>query len=141
MTHMQVQPSCSVQYILINTVKTKPVQDYINIFSCTLGVFTVPTDGRYLLSVVIMAQKGGSVEAVLSVANRSIQKLHTAGVENKASTGCLCGGSASANLVLDLRQGQNVGVVKTSGTLAISASTEVLSTFSGVLLYPMPAKR
>ncbi|KAK2860655.1 hypothetical protein Q7C36_004821 [Tachysurus vachellii] len=105
------------------------------------GVFTVPTDGRYLLSVVIMAQKGGSVEAVLSVANRSIQKLDTAGAENKASTGCLCGGSASANLVLDLRQGQNVGVVKTSGTLAISASTEVLSTFSGVLLYPVPAKR
>ncbi|XP_058250904.1 EMILIN-2 isoform X2 [Hemibagrus wyckioides] len=105
------------------------------------GVFIVPTDGRYLLSVVIMAQKGESVEAVLSVANRSIQKLNTAGAENTASTGCLCGGSASASLVLDLRQGQRVGVVKTSGTLAISASTEVLSTFSGVLLYPLQAKR
>ncbi|XP_060788944.1 EMILIN-2 isoform X2 [Neoarius graeffei] len=105
------------------------------------GVFTVPTDGRYLLSVVIMALKGERVEAVLSVANRSIQKLDTAGAEGVASTECLCGGSASANLVLDLGQGQKVGVVKTSGTLAISASTEVLSTFSGVLLYPMPAKR
>lgn len=101
----------------------------------------MPTDGRYLLSVVIMALRGERVEAVLSVANRSIQKLDTAGAEGVASTECLCGGSASANLVLDLRQGQKVGVVKTSGTLAISASTEVLSTFSGVLLYPMPAKR
>ncbi|MCJ8731746.1 hypothetical protein PDJAM_G00202910 [Pangasius djambal] len=105
------------------------------------GVFTVPTNGRYLLSVVIMAQKGERVEAVLSVANRSIQKLDTAGAESVASTGCLCGGSASASLVLDLRQGQRVGVVKTSGTLAISASSEVLSTFSGVLLYPLSAKR
>ncbi|XP_017327849.1 EMILIN-2 [Ictalurus punctatus] len=105
------------------------------------GVFTVPTDGRYLLSVVITAQQGERVEAVLSVANRSIQKLDTAGPEGVASAGCLCGGSASASLVLDLRHGQRVGVIKTSGTLAISASTEVLSTFSGVLLYPMQAKR
>lgn len=81
------------------------------------------------------------MEVVLSVANRSIQKLVTAGADSPASTGCLCGGSASASLVLDLRQGQRVGVVKTSGTLAISASTEVLSTFSGVLLYPLPDKR
>ncbi|KAI5104112.1 EMILIN-2 isoform X1, partial [Silurus meridionalis] len=105
------------------------------------GVFTVPSDGLYLLSVVITAQKGERVEAVLSVANRSIQKLETAGAEGDTSTGCLCGGSASASLVLDLRQGQKVGVVKTSGTLAISSSTEVFSTFSGVLLYPLAAKR
>ncbi|XP_053352818.1 EMILIN-2 [Clarias gariepinus] len=105
------------------------------------GVFTVPIDGRYLLTVVIMAQKAARVEAVLSVANRSIQKLDTAGAEGSASTGCLCGGSASASLILDLTKGQRVGVVKTSGTLAISASTEVLSTFSGVLLYPLSAKR
>lgn len=101
----------------------------------------MPVNGRYLLSVVIMAQKGERAEAVLSVANHSIQRLDTAGAEGVSSTGCVCGGSASASLVLDLRQGQRVGVVKTSGTLAISASTAVLSTFSGVLLYPMPAKR
>ncbi|TSL34555.1 Structural maintenance of chromosomes flexible hinge domain-containing protein 1 [Bagarius yarrelli] len=105
------------------------------------GVFTVPIDGRYLLSVVITAQKGEHVEAVLSVANRNIQKLDTAGAEGVTSTECLCGGSASANLILDLRHGQKVGVVKTSGTLAISASTEVLSTFSAVMLYPLSAKR
>ncbi|XP_007238971.3 EMILIN-2 [Astyanax mexicanus] len=103
------------------------------------GIFTVPTNGRYLLSVVITAQKGERLEAVLSVANRSIQKLDTSG--GVASAECLCGGSASANLVLDLKQGQKVAVVMTSGTLAISASTEALSTFSGVLLHPLPAKR
>uniref|UniRef100_A0A3B1JXS8 Elastin microfibril interfacer 2b n=1 Tax=Astyanax mexicanus TaxID=7994 RepID=A0A3B1JXS8_ASTMX len=102
-------------------------------------IFTVPTNGRYLLSVVITAQKGERLEAVLSVANRSIQKLDTSG--GVASAECLCGGSASANLVLDLKQGQKVAVVMTSGTLAISASTEALSTFSGVLLHPLPAKR
>ncbi|KAI4890515.1 hypothetical protein NFI96_011442, partial [Prochilodus magdalenae] len=102
------------------------------------GIFTVPTDGRYLLTTVLTAQKGARVEAVLSVANRNIQKLDTSGSGGQE---CLCGGSASASLVLDLKQGQRVGVVITSGTLAISASTEVLSTFSGVLLYPLPAKR
>ncbi|XP_072544126.1 EMILIN-2 [Salminus brasiliensis] len=103
------------------------------------GIFTVPTNGRYLLNVVITAQKGERLEAVLSVANRSVQRLDTSG--GVASAECLCGGSASANLVLDLKQGQKVGVVMTSGALAISASTEVLSTFSGVLLHPQPAKR
>ncbi|KAL7879997.1 hypothetical protein SRHO_G00022510 [Serrasalmus rhombeus] len=102
------------------------------------GLFTVPTDGRYLLSTVITAQRGARVEAILSVANRNIQKLDTSG---SGDMECLCGGSASASLILDLKQGQKVGVVMTSGTLAISASTEVLSTFSGVLLHPLPAKR
>ncbi|XP_066536870.1 EMILIN-2 [Hoplias malabaricus] len=105
------------------------------------GIFTVPTDGRYLLTAVITAQKGARVEAVLSVANRSIQRLDTSGSGGMGSAECLCGGSASASLVLDLKHGQKVGVVMTSGRLAISTSTEVLSTFSGVLLYPSPAKR
>uniref|UniRef100_A0AAR2L311 Elastin microfibril interfacer 2b n=1 Tax=Pygocentrus nattereri TaxID=42514 RepID=A0AAR2L311_PYGNA len=102
------------------------------------GLFTVPTDGRYLLSTVITAQRGARVEAILSVANRNIQKLDTSG---SGDMECLCGGSASASLILDLKQGQKLGVVMTSGTLAISASTEVLSTFSGVLLHSLPAKR
>lgn len=80
------------------------------------------------------------MEAVFSVANRSIQKLDTSGSGGVGPAECLCGGSASASLVLDLKQGQKVGVVLTSGKLAISASTEVLSTFSGVLLYPLAAK-
>lgn len=87
-----------------------------------------------------MAQKGQRVEAVLSVAHRSIQKLDTAGSDSVDSAGCTCGGSASVSLVLDLKKGQKVGVLKTSGTLAISASTELLSTFSGVLLYSLPDK-
>uniref|UniRef100_A0A4W4DU65 Elastin microfibril interfacer 2b n=1 Tax=Electrophorus electricus TaxID=8005 RepID=A0A4W4DU65_ELEEL len=105
------------------------------------GVFTAPMDGRYLLSVVITAPEGDRAQAVLSVANRSIQRLDTSGSGAVASTGCLCGGSASASLVLDLRQGQKAGVVLMSGTLAVSVSTEVLSTFSGVLLYPLQANR
>ncbi|XP_062849172.1 EMILIN-2 [Trichomycterus rosablanca] len=104
------------------------------------GVFTVPVDARYLLSVVITAQKGERVEAVLSVANISIQKLDTSGSSSVDSAGCICGGSASASLVLDLKKGQKVGVVKTSGTLASPASHELLSTFSGVLLYSLPTK-
>lgn len=140
MTHKQVHIHAQ-HSMYINNIKT--VQECKSFCLCSLGVFTVPTNGRYLLNVVIMAQKGERVEAILSVDNRSIQKLDTAGAENVASTGseCLCGGAASASLILDLRQGQKVGVVKTSGTLALSASTEVLSTFSGVLLYPVPAKR
>ncbi|XP_076829514.1 EMILIN-2 [Brachyhypopomus gauderio] len=105
------------------------------------GIFTVPTDGRYLLSAVITAPEGERAQAVLSVANRSIQRLDTSGSGGVASAGCFCGGSASASLVLDLRQGQKAGVVKMSGMLAESASAEVLSTFSAVLLYPLPAKR
>nr|XP_055073223.1 EMILIN-2 isoform X1 [Misgurnus anguillicaudatus] len=105
------------------------------------GVFIVPVDGRYLLSAVLTAQTGERVEAFLSVANRNIQKLYTAGVGGGASEGCVCGGSASVSLALHLKRGQRVGLVLTSGKLALSASNEILSSFSGVLLYPTVAKR
>ncbi|XP_030635024.1 EMILIN-2 [Chanos chanos] len=104
------------------------------------GVFSVPVDGRYLISAVVTAQKEERVEAVLSVANRSIQKLDTAGSGGVATDRCVCGGMASLSLILDLRRGQNVGLVMTSGKLAISTSSEILSSFSGVLLYQSPSK-
>ncbi|XP_051525061.1 EMILIN-2-like [Myxocyprinus asiaticus] len=105
------------------------------------GVFTVPMDGRYLLSAVLTAQTGERVEAFLSVANRNIQKLYTAGVGGGATEGCVCGGSAFISLALNLKRGQRVGLELTAGKLAISSSSEILSSFSGVLLYPTVAKR
>ncbi|KAG7252476.1 hypothetical protein CRUP_037871, partial [Coryphaenoides rupestris] len=43
------------------------------------GVFTAPLTGRYHLSAVLTARRGARVEAVLSVSNRIVQKLNTAG--------------------------------------------------------------
>uniref|UniRef100_A0A672NL23 Elastin microfibril interfacer 2b n=1 Tax=Sinocyclocheilus grahami TaxID=75366 RepID=A0A672NL23_SINGR len=105
------------------------------------GVFTVPMDGRYLLSAVLTAQAGERVEAFLSVANRNIQKLSTAGMGGRDTQDCVCGGSVSVSLALHLKRGQRTGLVLTSGKLAISASSEILSSFSGVLLYPTVGKR
>ncbi|XDV17529.1 hypothetical protein PO909_023410 [Leuciscus waleckii] len=105
------------------------------------GVFTAPMDGRYLLSAVLTAPAGERVEAFLSVANRNIQKLYTAGTASRGSEDCVCGGSVTASLALHLKRGQRTGLVLTSGRLAISASSEILSSFSGVLLYPTVAKR
>uniref|UniRef100_A0A673GYA5 Elastin microfibril interfacer 2b n=1 Tax=Sinocyclocheilus rhinocerous TaxID=307959 RepID=A0A673GYA5_9TELE len=105
------------------------------------GVFTVPMDGRYLLSAVLTAQAGERVEAFLSVANRNIQKLSTAGMGGRDTQDCDCGGSVSVSLALHLKRGQRTGLVLTSGKLAISASSEILSSFSGVLLYPTVGKR
>ncbi|CAL8313788.1 unnamed protein product [Merluccius merluccius] len=108
------------------------------------GVFTAPLAGRYHLSGVLTAQRGGKVEAVLSVANRSVQKLNAAGFPSGAAAAgggpCGCGGAvATLNLVLSLRRGDRAALVMTAGKLATSASPEVLSTFSAVLLYPSPS--
>ncbi len=106
-----------------------------------LGVFTVPLDGRYLLSAVLTAQAGERVEAFLSVANRNIQKLSTAATGGRDTQDCICGGTVSVSLALHLKQGQRTGLVLTSGRLASSTSSEILSSFSGVLLYPTVGKR
>ncbi|KAG7488536.1 hypothetical protein MATL_G00034980 [Megalops atlanticus] len=107
------------------------------------GVFTVPTEGRYLVSAVLMPQRGERVQAVLSVSNRSVQRLDTWGhqrdplkLTRPAQDACSCGGSASFNLVLNLKRGDRVALVVTAGKLATSESSEVASTFSAVFLYP-----
>uniref|UniRef100_A0A673Z9T3 Elastin microfibril interfacer 2 n=1 Tax=Salmo trutta TaxID=8032 RepID=A0A673Z9T3_SALTR len=112
------------------------------------GIFNVPMEGRYLLSAVLTAHRGARVEAVFSVSNRSIQRLDTAGYlpdngggGGAGSTSFDCGGSASLSLVLTLMRGDRAGLVMTAGKLAISENTEVLSTFSAVLLYPTPSKQ
>ncbi|XP_073343956.1 EMILIN-2 isoform X2 [Pagrus major] len=110
------------------------------------GIFTAPTDGRYLLTAVLTAQRGEKVEAVLSVSNRSVQKLDSAGFLSGAAAPpshdqCNCSSSMSLSLVLPLRRGDRVGLVLTAGKLAISASSEILSSFSAMLLYASPSKR
>ncbi|XP_047424580.1 EMILIN-2 isoform X2 [Mugil cephalus] len=110
------------------------------------GIFTAPTDGRYLVTAVLAAQRGEKIEAVLSVSNRSIQRLDSAGFLPGAAAPpspdqCNCGSAASLSLVLSLKRGDRAGLVAVAGKLAISASPEVLSSFSAVLLYPSPAKR
>lgn len=108
------------------------------------GIFVVPLDGRYLVSAVLAPQRGERVEAVLSVSNHSIQKVDSRGFSSGAALPhelCNCSSVASLSLVLPLKQGDRVGLVLTAGKLAISASAEILSSFSAVLLYPGPDKR
>uniref|UniRef100_A0A8C2CN26 Elastin microfibril interfacer 2a n=1 Tax=Cyprinus carpio TaxID=7962 RepID=A0A8C2CN26_CYPCA len=109
------------------------------------GIFRVPADGRYLVTAVLTAPQGEHAEAVLSVSNRSVQKLNTAGYwsghPRLSRDQCACGGSASFSLILPLRQGNTVALVRTAGKLAISESREILSTFSAIFLYSPQAKR
>ncbi|XP_068604223.1 EMILIN-2 [Brachionichthys hirsutus] len=116
-------------------------------YDADTGVFTAPTAGRYLVTAVLTAQPGEKVEAVLSVSNRSIQKLDTTGVLSGATAvqsrdQCSCSGSAaSLSLVLSLRRGDRAGLILTAGKLAASSLSEIRSSFSAVLLYPSPRKR
>ncbi|XP_029309191.1 LOW QUALITY PROTEIN: EMILIN-2 [Cottoperca gobio] len=111
------------------------------------GIFTVPLDGRYLISGLLTAQQGDHVEAVLSVSNRSVQRLQSsagpvAGQHGGSAAGdCGCGGSVSFSLILPLRKGDHVGVVRTGGQLATTRAREILSTYSAIFLYAPQAKR
>ncbi|XP_030630457.1 EMILIN-2 [Chanos chanos] len=110
------------------------------------GIFYVPQDGRYLITAVLTAQRGEHVEAVLSVSNRSVQKLDTAGYQDTSlpwmtQDRCACGGSASISLILPLRRGDRVSLVRTAGKLAFSDAREMLSTFSAVYLYTPQTRR
>ncbi|XP_008285906.1 EMILIN-2 [Stegastes partitus] len=111
------------------------------------GTFTVPMDGRYLISGLLTAKPGDRVEAVLSVSNRSVQRLQSsAGPASgqhggSASADCGCGGTVSFSLILPLRKGDRVGLVRTGGQLATTEAREILSTFSGVFLYASQTHR
>ncbi|XP_073347943.1 EMILIN-2 [Pagrus major] len=111
------------------------------------GIFTVPVDGRYLISGLLMARQGDRVEAVLSVSNRSVQRLQSsagpvAGQHwGSAGANCGCGGSVSFSLILPLRKGDRVGLVRTGGQLATTEAREILSTYSAIFLYAPQAKR
>uniref|UniRef100_A0AAV2JYB2 EMILIN-2-like n=1 Tax=Knipowitschia caucasica TaxID=637954 RepID=A0AAV2JYB2_KNICA len=111
-------------------------------YSPHTGVFTAPVDGRYLISGVLTARPGDRVEAVLSVANRSVQRLQTSTAPGAATRGsCDCGGTVSFSLVFPLRKGERLGLVRTRGQLATTEAREILSTFSAVFLYAPQAKR
>ncbi|XP_034742945.1 EMILIN-2 isoform X2 [Etheostoma cragini] len=111
------------------------------------GIFTVPLDGRYLISGLLTAKHGDYVEAVLSVSNRSIQRLQSsvgpvAGQHGGSAAGnCGCGGSVSFSLIVPLRKGDRVGLVRTAGQLATTGAREILSTYSAIFLYAPQAKR
>uniref|UniRef100_A0A8C5HGG2 Elastin microfibril interfacer 2 n=1 Tax=Gouania willdenowi TaxID=441366 RepID=A0A8C5HGG2_GOUWI len=110
------------------------------------GIFTIPADGRYLITAVLAAQRDEKVEAVLSVSNRSIQRLNSAGFLSEAPASLsndqrTCSCPTTLSLVLPLKRGDRAGIVMTAGKLAISASPEILSSFSAVLLYPSASKR
>ncbi|XP_023684397.2 EMILIN-2-like isoform X1 [Paramormyrops kingsleyae] len=107
------------------------------------GTFTVPEDGRYLVSAVLMAHRGEHVEAVLTVSDGIVQRLASSEPAGRKDPRhrCGCGGSASLTLALTLRAGEPLRLVLTSGRLAAPDSNEVLSTFSAIYLYPTPISR
>ncbi|XP_064848074.1 EMILIN-2 isoform X1 [Oncorhynchus masou masou] len=108
------------------------------------GIFTIPMEGRYLISGVLMARQGKGLEAVLSVSNRSVHRLMSSasGAGTVAKDSCPCGGSVSFSLILSLRQGDHVALVRTAGQLATTESRDILSTFSAIFLYaPQPITR
>ncbi|KAK2822596.1 hypothetical protein Q5P01_022661 [Channa striata] len=111
------------------------------------GIFTVPLDGRYLISGLLTAKQGERVEAVLSVSNRSVQRLQSsagpgAGQRGgSAAGGCGCGGSVSFSVILPLKKGDRVGLVRTGGQLATTEAREILNTYSAIFLYTPQAKR
>uniref|UniRef100_A0A3Q4MJZ7 Elastin microfibril interfacer 2a n=1 Tax=Neolamprologus brichardi TaxID=32507 RepID=A0A3Q4MJZ7_NEOBR len=107
-------------------------------YNPSTGIFTVPLDGRYLISGVLTAKEGDRVEAVLSVSNRSVQRLQSSGL---TGGNCGCGGTASFNVILPLRKGDQVAMVRTEGQLATTEAREILSTYSGTFLYQPQAKR
>ncbi|KAM7400369.1 hypothetical protein PAMA_004861 [Pampus argenteus] len=116
-------------------------------YSPQTGIFTVPQDGRYLISGLLTAKQGDHVEAVLSVSNRSVQKLQSSTGRaadqygSSASGNCGCGGSVSFSLILPLRKGDRVGLFRTAGQLATTEAREILSTFSGIFLYAPQVNR
>ncbi|XP_071402115.1 EMILIN-2 [Centroberyx affinis] len=111
------------------------------------GIFTVPMDGRYLISGLLTAKQGDRIDAVLSVSNRSVQRLQSsagqaAGQHGGSAAGsCSCGGSVSFSLILSLRKGDRVSLVRTGGQLATTEAREILSTYSAIFLYAPQAKR
>ncbi|PWA25328.1 hypothetical protein CCH79_00005468, partial [Gambusia affinis] len=103
------------------------------------GVFTVPHKGRYLISGLLTAKQGDWIDAVLSVSNRSVHRLRSS-TRASDSADCPCGGTVSFSLILPLRKGDRVSLVRTGGQLASTNSGEVLSTYSAIYLYSRVAK-
>lgn len=143
---MLLQVTFAVNKMTAFTALCPPYQQSGNtVLSAFSGVFTAPTDGRYLVTAMLTAQRGERVEAVLSASNRSIQKLDSAGLPSSSaalpSHGCYCSSTASLSLVVPLMRGDRLQLTLTAGKLSVSNPPEVLSSFSAVLLYPNPSTR
>ncbi|KAM4551314.1 EMILIN-2 [Odontesthes bonariensis] len=113
-------------------------------YSHHTGIFTVPQDGRYLISGLLTARQGDRIEAVLSVSNRSVHRLQSSAAGQhggSAGTFCGCGGTVSFSLILPLREGDRVGLVRTGGQLATTEAREILSTYSAIFLYASQTER
>ncbi|XP_019751886.1 EMILIN-2-like [Hippocampus comes] len=102
-------------------------------YSPHTGLFTVPHDGRYLISGLLTAAPGESVEAILSVSRRGVHRLRSSAASGRDA--CGCGGSVSFGLVVPLKRGDRVGLLRTAGRLATTEAREVLSTFGALFLY------
>uniref|UniRef100_A0A3Q2PL57 Elastin microfibril interfacer 2 n=1 Tax=Fundulus heteroclitus TaxID=8078 RepID=A0A3Q2PL57_FUNHE len=109
-------------------------------YSPNTGTFTVPHQGRYLISGLLTAKPGERIDAVLSVSNRRVHRLQSsAGASDSAD--CAYGGTVSFSLILPLRKGDRVRLVRTGGQLATTDTGEILSTYNAVYLYSPAAKR
>ncbi|KAK9403384.1 EMILIN-2 [Crotalus adamanteus] len=81
-----------------------------NYYNPNTGVFTSPYEGRYLITSVLVPERGEYIEAMLSVSNSSVAQLHTAGYKKdlpeyrKPRSGKrICGGTGAFHLVLHLK--------------------------------------
>ncbi|XP_037537746.1 EMILIN-2 [Nematolebias whitei] len=115
-------------------------------YSPHTGIFTVPRNGRYLIAGLLTAKQGDRIEAVLSVSNRSVHRLQSSAGPLDHQQGasahgtCSCGGTASFSLILPLRKGDRVSLVRTRGQLATTTTGEILSIFNAIFLYEPQAR-
>lgn len=108
--------------------------------SLSLGVFTAPLAGRYLLNAVLTGHRHEKVEAVLSRSNLGVARIDSGGyepegLENKpvAESQPSPGALGVFSLILPLQVGDTVCIDLVMGQLA--HSEEPLTIFSGALLY------
>ncbi|XP_055490176.1 EMILIN-2-like [Leucoraja erinacea] len=109
-------------------------------YNSNTGIFTVPLEGQYLITAVLAPQRNEHIEATLTVSNRSITQMDTAGYRIELLESQrpflrreICGGIGTFNLILNLKVGDEVSVFVIDGKLV--NTDEMYSTFSGTLLY------
>lgn len=131
----------TVQGCCAHSLPEKPSQTPSPLLSfLSLGVFTAPLSGRYLLSAVLTGHRHEKVEAVLSRSNLGVARIDSGGyepegLENKpvAESQPSPGALGVFSLILPLQVGDTVCIDLVMGQLA--HSEEPLTIFSGALLY------
>ncbi|XP_067844556.1 EMILIN-1-A-like [Heptranchias perlo] len=109
-------------------------------YDASTGLFTVPYDGRYLISAILTGHRNQRIEAVLAKSNTGLARIDSGGfqpegLENRPVMGAqpVSGSLGIFNIILPLRQGDTVCIDLVTGKLA--NSDEPLTVFNGVLLY------